>query len=94
MGYLQQMPFDTLKIDRSLVAGVCVSIERRTLVEVMIRLAHVIGLDVVCEGVEAAEEAAVLRELGCNLLQGYLISRPGPLDELMLSEPASLAAVA
>jgi EAL domain-containing protein (putative c-di-GMP-specific phosphodiesterase class I) len=80
LNYLVRLPVDTLKIDRSFVAMLERSPETVTLVANTIGLAHSLGLDVVAEGVETEEQAAHLRRLGCELLQGYLLGRPLPAD--------------
>jgi EAL domain-containing protein (putative c-di-GMP-specific phosphodiesterase class I) len=77
--YLQQMGFDTLKIDRSFVSGFCEAPDRLALVNAMILLAHALGLRVTCEGVETERELKMLRELGCDLAQGYHLDRPLPI---------------
>ena len=79
---LRQMEFDTIKIDRSFVAGLDRARDRLALVNAMILLGHAMGLRVVCEGVETGEELGILRELGCDLIQGYLIDRPLPVNVL------------
>jgi EAL domain-containing protein (putative c-di-GMP-specific phosphodiesterase class I) len=76
VGYLGQFRFDTLKIDRSFVANIRSSDHGITVVDGMIRMAHGYQLKVVCEGIESPEEFATLCELGCDLGQGFHISRP------------------
>jgi PAS domain S-box-containing protein len=80
LNYLVRLPVDTLKIDRSFVAMLEESPETVTLVANTIGLAHSLGLDVVAEGVETEAQAAHLRRLGCEVLQGYLLGRPLPPD--------------
>ncbi|KGS12784.1 hypothetical protein OA77_20045 [Pseudomonas coronafaciens] len=57
--------------------------ENRKLVNAMINLAHNLNLEVVAEGVETVGQLELLRSFGCDQVQGYLLSRPLPLDELM-----------
>jgi EAL domain-containing protein (putative c-di-GMP-specific phosphodiesterase class I) len=76
MSQLEQMPLSTLKIDRSFTARLADDPGGATLVKAMVDLAHEFGLEVVAEGVEDAEVTARLRELGCDIGQGYLWSRP------------------
>ncbi len=76
LSYLHRFPLDTLKIDRSFVSRMSRAPEAFRLVRSIIELGHDLGLDVVAEGVEAAEEAERLRELGCDFAQGYYYSRP------------------
>lgn len=82
MSQLEQMPLSTLKIDRSFTARLADDPGGATLVKAMVDLAHEFGLEVVAEGVEDAEVTARLRELGCDIGQGYLWSRPVDSDSL------------
>ena len=76
LSYLQQMPADVLKMDRSFTEKVASSRRQRLLVEGIVRLAETLGLDVVAEGVETEAVQTVLMDMGCRLAQGYLFSRP------------------
>ncbi|AYC34820.1 EAL domain-containing protein [Pseudomonas cavernae] len=80
--HLNSLPISLLKIDRSFVGGMRERAENRQLVRAMINLAHNLNLEVVAEGVESAEQLALLRQFGCDQVQGYLISQPLPLAEL------------
>jgi EAL domain-containing protein (putative c-di-GMP-specific phosphodiesterase class I) len=82
LNYLARLPMDTLKIDRSFVAGMSASPESRTIVSTIISLAHSLGLKVVAEGVETDEQLNILRLLKCDEMQGFLLSRPVPPDEI------------
>jgi EAL domain-containing protein (putative c-di-GMP-specific phosphodiesterase class I) len=80
LGYIQQFAFDVLKIDRTFVDG----LERFTnqrIVTAVIELAKELGVRTVAEGIEQELHAELLKELGCNLGQGYLYSRPVPGPE-------------
>jgi EAL domain-containing protein (putative c-di-GMP-specific phosphodiesterase class I) len=77
LSYLKHLPLDTIKIDRSFVAGI-EEVADRAIVDAVIAMAHGLGIGVVAEGIETAGQAARLRELGCDLGQGYLFSRPVP----------------
>lgn len=81
-GYLADLGVDTLKIDRSLVTP-CDSDERalRVLEAIMV-MGRALGLEMTAEGIENAQHAVVLRNLGCDLLQGYFFSRPLSHDQL------------
>ncbi len=81
--YLAMLPAHTLKIDRSFVITMLADPNVLTLVSTVISMAHSLGLEVVAEGVDQAEQAQVLRELGCDQLQGYIASRPVPKDALL-----------
>ncbi|MDD2159884.1 bifunctional diguanylate cyclase/phosphodiesterase [Pseudomonas sp. MIL19] len=80
--HLNNLPITLLKIDKSFVGGMDERAENRQLVRAMINLAHNLNLQVVGEGVENAEQLALLREYGCDQAQGYLISKALPLSEL------------
>jgi EAL domain-containing protein (putative c-di-GMP-specific phosphodiesterase class I)/DNA-binding response OmpR family regulator len=74
--YLQHLPFSSLKIDRSFVSNLHRNTGNAAIVSSVIQLAHSLNLQVVAEGVEQEEELCYLKQLGCNLVQGYLIARP------------------
>jgi EAL domain-containing protein (putative c-di-GMP-specific phosphodiesterase class I) len=76
------MPVKGLKIDRAFLEQMEHDSRRREIVGAIIRLAHVLGLDVVAEGVERQEQLEELRTLGCDYVQGFFISRPLPAEEV------------
>src|SRR5690349_20740365 len=77
LSVLTRLPFDALKIDRSFVRGLgAEQDERAVLVKTVIGMAHGLGLEVIAEGVETADEHAFLRDARCDSAQGYLFSRP------------------
>ena len=76
------MPFDELKIDRSLVTDIPHSREANTMVTSLIDLAHNLGLRVCAEGVESRVALDLLATLGCDSCQGFYISRPIPGAEI------------
>jgi diguanylate cyclase (GGDEF)-like protein len=82
LSYLQRMPVKGLKIDRAFLEQMEHDSRRREIVGAIIRLAHVLGLDVVAEGVERQEQLEELRTLGCDYVQGFFISRPLPAEEV------------
>lgn len=67
---------DTLKVDRSFVSRMTMNGQSTDIAQTIVILAHQLGLDVVAEGVETAEQLAQLRSLGCEYAQGYYFSRP------------------
>jgi diguanylate cyclase (GGDEF)-like protein/PAS domain S-box-containing protein len=81
LGYLTRLPFDRLKVDRSFVDGVSIHPEKRKLLGGIIALSRGLGMSVVAEGAERAAEVDVLRELGCDVVQGYVYSRPVAPDK-------------
>ncbi len=82
LSYLARLPVDTLKIDRSFVTRMLEAGYPRNIVAMIISLSHTLGLKVIAEGVEADEQMRLLRELGCDQIQGYLISRPVPAEQM------------
>ena len=89
---LQGFPVDTLKIDRSFISKIDTDRETRKIVGIIIMLAHNLGLKVVAEGAETAEQVKVLKRLRCELVQGYFFARPGDhtaAEALLLSDCAA-----
>jgi EAL domain-containing protein (putative c-di-GMP-specific phosphodiesterase class I) len=82
LSHLSRLPFDELKIDRSLLAHAHERKDDATIVASTIELAHSMKLRVVAEGVETAESWNLLRRLGCDLAQGYLVSPPISPDKI------------
>jgi len=76
LSYLQRFPVDTLKVDRSFVGRLGLDPENQEIVRAIVALAHSLGLDVVAEGVEESGQATLLRDLGCECVQGFFFSRP------------------
>ena len=71
LGYLRRLPIDAVKIDRSFVRDIVDNAQDRALVDSIIAMAHILGLDVIIEGVEDESQAKVLGEMGCEAIQGY-----------------------
>ncbi len=82
LAYLRRFPVDTVKIDRSFVQEVCDDAADRAIVASIIQLAHTLDLTVTAEGVELPEQHALLRDLECDSVQGFLHARPVPGAEL------------
>ena len=80
--YLATFPLHAIKLDRAFVADLVSNPRSETIVASTIGLAHGLDLEVIAEGVETTEVAALLRRLGCDHVQGYAFARPGPADEL------------
>jgi EAL domain-containing protein (putative c-di-GMP-specific phosphodiesterase class I) len=83
LAYLKQLPAHELKIDRMFVSGLTESHRDPLLVRSSIDLAHAMEMQVTAEGVDDPISLALLKVMGCDLVQGYLISRPLPLDGLI-----------
>ena len=82
LSYLQRVPFDKIKIDRSFVTGAS-DLEGRNaaLIRAMVGLASDLKMQTTAEGVETQEELALIRSLGCSLVQGYIFGKPMPAEE-------------
>jgi len=82
LGYLKQLPIDILKIDKSFVSELVTDPKSDVLARAIIQMAQGMDLRVIAEGVETQSQMARLRELGCDIAQGYYIDRPMPPEEL------------
>jgi diguanylate cyclase (GGDEF)-like protein/PAS domain S-box-containing protein len=82
LGYLKSFPVHTLKIDRSFIQDVPADPDDVAITHAIIAMGHSLRLDVVAEGVETAEQLAFLREHGCDYMQGFLVGKPMPAEEL------------
>ncbi|WP_089604265.1 EAL domain-containing protein [Acinetobacter piscicola] len=80
--YLKDLPVDELKIDREFIRNLSVGSKEEIILESIIQLAIRLGLVVTAEGVETEQQAAILKRLGCQQLQGYLLGMPLPVDRL------------
>lgn len=90
LSYLRDFPIDVLKIDQSFVFRIGQTDKDDAIVRAIFAMGHSLGMDIVAEGVETHEHLAFLKEQGCDMVQGYLISRPIPAEQLssMLYEEA------
>lgn len=82
LSYLQRLPANKLKIDRSFVSAMSVDASAAGIVRGIIELAHGLGMIVIAEGVETDDQLAKLRNLSCDIAQGFLICRPLPASQL------------
>lgn len=83
LSYLHLYPLDTLKIDRSFVQGVRKEPRRMRILRAIVHLARDLGFSVVAEGIETEDELQAIRELECDLLQGFLLSKPIPAELIL-----------
>jgi EAL domain-containing protein (putative c-di-GMP-specific phosphodiesterase class I) len=84
LSYLRFLPLEQLKIDRSFISRIPGNPGDVAVVEAIIAMAHKLGLHVVAEGVETAQQLAFLAGQGCNVYQGFLFSQPVPLEEFLV----------
>lgn len=83
LGYLSRLPLDALKVDRSFIDHMADDPQQMSIVTAIISLAHSIDLKVIAEGVETATQAQLLRLLRCDQIQGYLLARPQPAEDVV-----------
>ena len=82
VSHLRRLPVAEVKIDRSFVQGMLDDRRDAVLVDVVVRIAAALDIDVVAEGVETVEQLDAVRAVGCRLVQGYLLGRPAPASAL------------
>jgi diguanylate cyclase (GGDEF)-like protein len=80
--HLHRLPISTLKIDRSFIQQLCESSRSHPIVKAIIELAHSLKIQVIAEGVEDEDQIQLLRELDCDCMQGFFLSRPSPAEEI------------
>ena len=85
--YLQGLPIDRLKVDRSFVAGLGSPDQDPTIISTVVDLAHKLGLRVVAEGVETEAELRAVGAMGCDEAQGFLLARPAPAHSFSVADP-------
>lgn len=78
LSVLRELPIDVVKLDRAFVGELAQDRQTRTIIESILRILNTLGLRSVAEGVESEAELEILRELGCDMAQGYAIGRPAP----------------
>ena len=81
LSYLKRLPLDQLKIDQSFVRDILVDSSSRAIAQTIITLSRAMNLSVIAEGVETELQRDMLAALGCESYQGYLFSKPLPLDD-------------
>jgi EAL domain-containing protein (putative c-di-GMP-specific phosphodiesterase class I) len=81
LSYLAELPVKTLKIDRTFIAKLADSDSNSRVVQAIIALGKAMELDIVAEGVETDQQYALVRKLGCDLVQGFFIAKPMPADQ-------------
>lgn len=83
LSYLVRFPLDILKIDRSFIQHICSLDDKQAVVDAIIQMSHRLKMKVVAEGVESAQQVELLKEMGCDYIQGYYYSKPLPINELI-----------
>jgi diguanylate cyclase (GGDEF)-like protein/PAS domain S-box-containing protein len=83
LGYLKKAPFDKIKIDQSFVRGAAIKGSRNSaIIKAIVSLAEALGMDTTAEGAETQDELALIRQLGCSHIQGYIYGRPMPMADV------------
>ena len=83
LSYLAQLPVQAVKIDRTFVSKIAESETTARVVQAVVALGKAMNLKVVAEGVETDQQYAIVRRLGCDLVQGFFIAKPMPADRFM-----------
>jgi diguanylate cyclase (GGDEF)-like protein len=87
LGYLKKAPFDKIKIDQSFVRGAAIKGNRNSaIIKAIVSLAEALGMDTTAEGAETQDELALIRQLGCSHIQGYIYGRPMPMADVMATQ--------
>jgi len=92
LSYLSHLPFNSIKIDRAFVQGAHTNERDGLIIQTIVQLAHGLGMSVTAEGVELPEHIDVLRRLGCDELQGYLLGKPEPVAARTVTIPTEVRA--
>lgn len=80
LAYLQRLPLDLLKVDRRFICNMTTNPDNQQITKAIIELGHTLRFEVLAEGVETAEQLAMLQQMSCNYYQGYLFSKPVPAE--------------
>ena len=83
LAYLRRLPVETIKLDRTFIHDIPANDNARAIVRAAIGMVHALKKEIVAEGVETAEQAALLRRWGCDAIQGYLLSKPVPAERFV-----------
>lgn len=83
LNYLRKLPIDTVKIDKSFVDDIGKEFKDECIIEKIVELAHLLNLEVVAEGVENEEQFEFLKDIDCDMIQGYYFSKPKTFDEIL-----------
>ncbi|MBV2149516.1 EAL domain-containing protein [Sphingobium sp. AS12] len=90
LGYLKKAPFDKIKIDQSFVRGAATKGSRNSaIIKAIVSLAEALGMDTTAEGAETQDELALIRQLGCSHIQGYIYGRPMPAADVLAGQRAN-----
>jgi diguanylate cyclase (GGDEF)-like protein/PAS domain S-box-containing protein len=82
LSYLQTLPIDVLKIDRSFLSGIGDDCDKSCIIKAIVAMARELSLDVIVEGVETRQQLDYIKNIGCHIVQGFLLGRPLPAQEI------------
>ena len=82
MYYFKGLPIDTLKIDKSFIDRVITDESTKIITESIVSMVSKLGYETVAEGVETEEQFDYMKQIGCDIIQGYLLGRPVPADDI------------
>ncbi|MEN3951472.1 EAL domain-containing protein [Iodidimonas sp. SYSU 1G8] len=92
LSYLKRFPLQTIKIDRSFIVNIAIDVDDREIIRTIIAMGHSLRRRVLAEGVETPQQVEILREMGCDEIQGYVFSPPVTADEVArLAQPGRVA---
>jgi len=83
LGYLQKLRVDSLKIDHSFTRDIAFDANAHSLLHALVDLAHRLGMKVVVEGIETRAQLDAMRNIGCDMAQGYFLGRPAPASPIL-----------
>ena len=84
LSYLQKLPLDCIKIDKSFIESMETDLKKKNIIALIIEMAHSLGLKVVAEGIETEQQYYFLKAFGCDIAQGYYLSRPLKRENVLL----------
>lgn len=93
LSYLRELPVDLLKIDRGFTKDIVENKKDRDLIEVIVLLAKRLGIEILVEGVETQKQLDIIKQIGCTYMQGFLLDKPLPEEELLAKYPFIVEAI-
>ena len=82
LSYLSGLPLNTIKIDKAFIDSVLVDHNTKIVMESIIQMVHKLGYESIAEGIESNDQVDYLKEIGCDVIQGYLLGKPLDSDEI------------
>jgi len=82
LSYLKKLPINNLKIDKTFIDDIVISQDSKSILEAIVQLAHTLNLEVIAEGIETSEQSKILKEIRCDIAQGYYYNKPISSEEI------------